>query len=42
MGDRQSMVDGIFVSTVGIDENIIRNYVKHQGEEDFGQAELEL
>ena len=33
---------GFFVSTVGIDENIIRNYVKHQGEEDFGQAELEL
>ena len=33
---------GFFVSTVGIDENIIRNYVKHQGKEDFGQAELEL
>ena len=33
---------GFFVSTVGIDENIIRNYVKLQGKEDFGQAKLEL
>ena len=33
---------GFFVSTVGIDESIIQNYVKHQGKEDFGQAKLEL
>jgi len=33
---------GFFVSTVGIDEEIIRNYVAMQGKEDSGQAELEL
>ena len=33
---------GFFVSTVGVDEQTIRNYVRWQGEEDFGQAELEL
>ena len=33
---------GFFVSTVGINENIIRNYVKKQGEEDSGQAKLDL
>ena len=33
---------GFFVSTVGIDENIIRRYVQQQGEEDAGQAQLEL
>ena len=33
---------GFFVSTVGIDESVIRNYVKMQGEEDSGQAQLEL
>jgi len=31
-----------FVSTVWINEDIIRNYVKMQWEEDKGQAELEL
>ena len=33
---------GFFVSTVGINEKIIRKYVELQGEEDTGQAELEL
>ncbi len=33
---------GFFVSTVGINEEIIQAYVKHQGEEDAGQAQLEL
>jgi len=33
---------GFFVSTVGIDEEIIRCYVQKQGEEDAGQAQLEL
>lgn len=33
---------GFFVSTVGINEEIIRQYVQHQGEEDTGQAQLEL
>ena len=33
---------GYFVSTVGINENIIKHYVQMQGEEDAGQAQLEL
>ena len=32
---------GYFVSTVGIDEAIIRRYVARQGQEDAGQAQLE-
>jgi len=34
--------DGFFVSTVGVDEDRIRKYIEHQGEEDSGQAQLEL
>ena len=34
--------DGYFVSTVGINENIIKNYIEKQGQEDIGQAKLEL
>jgi len=34
--------DGYFVSTVGVNEEIIRKYIQQQGEEDFGQAKLEL
>jgi putative transposase len=34
--------DGYFVSTVGIDENIIRRYVENQGKEDLGQQEVLL
>jgi len=33
---------GYFVSTVGINEEVIRKYVEMQGKEDTGQAELEL
>lgn len=33
---------GFFVCTVGINEEAIRRYVQMQGEEDSGQAELEL
>ena len=34
--------DGYFVSTVGIDERIIKRYIQQQGKEDIGQAELDL
>ena len=34
--------DGYFVSTVGINETIIRNYIIKQGKEDAGQAKLAL
>jgi len=33
---------GYFVSSVGIDEDTIRRYVEHQGQEDSGQLQLEL
>ena len=33
---------GFFVSTVGVDEEVIQKYVEMQGKEDSGQAELEL
>ena len=33
---------GFFVSTVGINEAVIRKYVQMQEKEDTGQAELEL
>ena len=32
---------GYFVSTVGINEEIIKKYVRYQGTEETGQAELE-
>lgn len=34
--------DGYFVSTVGINEYAIKRYIEHQGQEDLGQAQLEL
>lgn len=34
--------DGYFVSTVGINEEIIRRYIEYQGREDCGQAKLEM
>jgi putative transposase len=34
--------EGYFVSTVGINEKTVANYVKMQGQEDSGQAKLEL
>ena len=33
---------GYFVSTVGVHESTVRKYVRHQGEEDSGQAKLGL
>jgi len=33
---------GYFVSTVGINESVIRKYIEHQGKEDSGQALLEF
>lgn len=33
---------GYFVSSVGIDEETIKNYVAHQGHQDLGQLQLEL
>ena len=33
---------GFFASTVGINEATIRRYVQHQGEQETGQAQLEL
>jgi len=34
--------DGYFVSTIGINEQIIKNYINNQGKEDVGQAKLVL
>jgi putative transposase len=34
--------DGYFVSTVGINEEIIKRYIEQQGREDAGQAVLEI
>lgn len=34
--------DGYFVSTVGINEMVIREYIEKQGKEDSGQAKLEI
>ena len=33
---------GYFVSTTGINEEVVRKYIKMQGEEDSGQAKLEF
>ena len=33
---------GYFVSSVGVDEQTIKNYVKHQGDQDSGQLRLQL
>ena len=34
--------DGYFVSTVGVNEDMIKQYIERQGKEDAGQAKLEL
>ena len=34
--------DGYFVSTIGINEAIVRKYIENQGMEDSGQAQLEF
>ena len=33
---------GYFVSSVGVDEEVIRKYVEHQGRQDSGQLRLQL
>lgn len=33
---------GYFVSSVGVDEETIKNYVEYQGRQDLGQLQLEL
>ena len=40
--DRGIWAKGYFVSTVGINEKIIKEYVKMQEKEDTGQAELDV
>ena len=34
--------DGYFVSTVGVNEQVVKKYIENQGKEDTGQAMLEL
>jgi putative transposase len=34
--------DGYCVSPVGVNEAVIQRYIEHQGQEDSGQAQLEL
>jgi len=34
--------DGYFVTTVGVNEKMIRKYIEQQGQEDTGQAKLAL
>jgi putative transposase len=34
--------DGYFVSTVGVDENIIQGYIENQGKKDAGQTKFEI
>ena len=34
--------DGYFVSTVGINEEIVQQYIEHQGKEDSAQSEIEF
>ena len=34
--------DGYFVSTIGVNEQIIKQYIENQGKEDSGQALLEF
>jgi putative transposase len=41
-GDRGIWSDGYFMSTAGINEDIIRNYILHQEQEDSGQVQLDL
>jgi putative transposase len=33
---------GYFVSSVGLDEDVIKNYVEMQGHQDLGQLKIEL
>lgn len=40
--DKGIWARGFFVSTVGVNEATIRRYIRYQGQQDAGQAELEL
>lgn len=42
LGWWRDLARGFFASTVGINEATIRQYVRHQGEQETGQAQLEL
>ena len=33
---------GYFVSSIGLDEDVVRRYVEHQGKEDSGQIRMNL
>jgi putative transposase len=41
-GDSGIWSAGYFMSTVGANEKVIKKYIEMQGEEDSGQAQLEL
>lgn len=41
-GTRSVWSAGYFVSTVGVNEEVIRRYIQKQGQEDAGQTSLEL
>lgn len=41
-GTRSVWSIGYFISTVGVTEEIIKRYIERQGQEDSGQAQLEL
>ncbi len=34
--------EGYFVSTVGVDENVIQVYIENQGKKDAGQTKFEI
>ena len=39
--DGEIWARGFFVSTVGVDEEVIKRYVKYQGQQDAGQTKFE-
>jgi putative transposase len=34
--------EGYFVSTIGVDEEVIQAYIEHQGKKDAGQTKFEI
>ena len=40
--DKGIWSDGYFVSTTGVNTNIVQKYIEHQGKEDCAQAELDF
>ena len=34
--------DGYFVSTIGINEEVVKRYIENQGKEDIGRSQIEL